>query len=175
MYSKAALLLTVSVCCAVYSRPLGVYGASYNVNNRQMVLTESSLRVVRAQSSKGGRWRMESMGSGETTGSVRMAPQTPVPVSEKAPDMTMRPRASATKTTQTDTSDFLGIPAPELDDTSALQDELLIAAAVEFGVYNGSRALLPGRAPGRVIHSPARRIARTLVCLGRQVSKAPRV
>eukprot|EP00877_Chromochloris_zofingiensis_P005908 jgi/Chrzof1/1570/Cz10g12240.t1 len=142
------------------------YGHAHPVS--AVVVPPSPSMPGRAQSSKGGRWRMESMGSGETTGSVRMAPQTPVPVSEKAPDMTMRPRASATKTTQTDTSDFLGIPAPELDDTSALQDELLIAAAVEFGVYNGSRALLPGRAPGRVIHSPARRIARTLVCLGRQ-------
>jgi hypothetical protein len=44
-----------------------------------------------------------------------------------------------------------------------------MSAAVEFAIYNAQRPLLPGRLPSRSVHAPARRIARTLVCLGRQV------
>jgi hypothetical protein len=51
-----------------------------------------------------------------------------------------------------------------------LQDELLLAAATEFAIYNAQRHLLPARSPIRAVHAPARRIARTMVCLGRQVS-----
>lgn len=53
-----------------------------------------------------------------------------------------------------------------------LQDELLMSAATEFAIYNAQRPLLPSRLPTRSVHAPARRIARTLVCLGRQVSQA---
>ena len=49
------------------------------------------------------------------------------------------------------------------------QDELLMAAGIEFAVYNAQRPLLPTRTSTRCVHTPARRIARTLVCLGRQV------
>jgi hypothetical protein len=52
---------------------------------------------------------------------------------------------------------------------ACVQDELLLAAATEFAIYNAQRHLLPSRSPIRAVHSPARRIARTLVCLGRQV------
>lgn len=50
-----------------------------------------------------------------------------------------------------------------------MQDELLVAGAQEFALYNAQRSLRPGRNAARAIHAPARRIARTLVCLGRQV------
>jgi hypothetical protein len=49
------------------------------------------------------------------------------------------------------------------------QDELLLGAATEFAIYNAHRQLVTGRPPNRAVHAPARRIARTLVCLGRQV------
>jgi hypothetical protein len=52
-----------------------------------------------------------------------------------------------------------------------LQDELLMSAALEFAIYNAQRPLLPGRLPSRSVHAPARRVARTLVCLGRQVRR----
>jgi hypothetical protein len=55
--------------------------------------------------------------------------------------------------------------------TAVLQDELLLAAATEFAIYNAQRHLLPARSPIRAVHAPARRIARTMVCLGRQVGK----
>lgn len=44
-----------------------------------------------------------------------------------------------------------------------------MAAGIEFAVYNAQRPLLPTRTSTRCVHTPARRIARTLVCLGRQV------
>jgi hypothetical protein len=52
-----------------------------------------------------------------------------------------------------------------------MQDELLVAGAQEFALYNAQRSLRPGRNAARAIHAPARRIARTLVCLGRQVGQ----
>lgn len=47
-----------------------------------------------------------------------------------------------------------------------------MSAATEAAIHAAQRQLLPGRSPMRVVHAPARRIARTLVCLGRQVRGA---
>ncbi|KAF8057725.1 hypothetical protein HT031_005909 [Scenedesmus sp. PABB004] len=76
-------------------------------------------------------------------------------------------RQGRSTSTQTDLADVHDV-APQLDDVTHLQDELLMAAAAEFAIYNAQRALLPGRSAARSVHAPARRIARTLVCLGRQ-------
>ncbi|KAI8469921.1 MAG: hypothetical protein J3K34DRAFT_511741 [Monoraphidium minutum] len=46
--------------------------------------------------------------------------------------------------------------------------EMLAAAATEVAVHLGRRALVPGRGAARAAHAPARRIVRTLVCLGHQ-------
>jgi hypothetical protein len=62
-----------------------------------------------------------------------------------------------------------GGPLPE----EAMHDELLTAAAIEFALYSAMRPLLllqrgPAAAAAKnAAHAPARRIARTLVCLGR--------
>eukprot|EP00879_Flechtneria_rotunda_P021606 GHRR01022773.1.p1 GENE.GHRR01022773.1~~GHRR01022773.1.p1 ORF type:complete len:562 (+),score=210.02 GHRR01022773.1:1856-3541(+) len=77
------------------------------------------------------------------------------------------PRPSRSMGTQTGLADFTRTE-PQLDDVSTLQDELLMAAAMEFALYSAQRPLLPGRVPSRLIHAPARRVARTLVTLGRQ-------
>lgn len=48
------------------------------------------------------------------------------------------------------------------------QDELLTAAAMEFCLYLAQHPVVLGRKASRAVHAPARRVARTLVCLGRQ-------
>jgi hypothetical protein len=52
-------------------------------------------------------------------------------------------------------------PLPE----EAMHDELLTSAAIEFAVLSAARP--SSRASPRAIHAPARRVARTVVCLGR--------
>eukprot|EP00878_Enallax_costatus_P020355 GHUV01021510.1.p1 GENE.GHUV01021510.1~~GHUV01021510.1.p1 ORF type:complete len:707 (+),score=273.69 GHUV01021510.1:214-2121(+) len=114
----------------------------------------------------GRRWRMEGVegsagpgGTGVSPGHVRKAAERMMSAGA--------PRPVKNKGTQTELAD-LAPAEPQLDDVTSLQDELLMAAATEFAIYNAQRPLLPGRQLSRSIHAPARRIARTLVCLGRQ-------
>uniref|UniRef100_A0A383VEV2 C2 NT-type domain-containing protein n=1 Tax=Tetradesmus obliquus TaxID=3088 RepID=A0A383VEV2_TETOB len=110
-----------------------------------------------AAGSSSRRWRMEGVDAAGAAGLSRSM--------EKSSSCSSRP--SKTIATQTELADITQVE-PQLDDVSSLQDELLMSAAVEFAIYNAQRPLLPGRLPSRSVHAPARRIARTLVCLGRQ-------
>jgi hypothetical protein len=83
-------------------------------------------------------------------------------------DITASASPVSCSATQTDPSDAFVLSREGVED-NAMQDELLLAAAQEFAIYNAKRSLRPGRSMARAVHAPARRIARTLVCLGRQV------